>query len=598
VSPAGRTNDRSAPFAKSAGAPGRTHAGRAPSLTPRAQAWLAGGALLVVVGAAGGAWRVAGLGVIALVTLGAFYVAFFPSSVLIWRRHLELLWRVERGEDAAGFAAGRPFRLTVTLRNRAPRALGRASLRVFASTALVPPRALALELTAAHEATVSGEVLAQRAGFWFLHGAAVEVQDRLGLCTVEAYFPSPLGIKVLPRPALRIVPGALRPSAGAPHERLGPHALRHRGLGGDLRELREHAPGDPFKQIAWKATARTGKLMVRDLDRETMMTHWLLVDAGATMREGRAGLTRLDLAVDVAAAYARGALESGDRVGLMTFDGRILGEARPNDGPVHRLRIVERLMEAMSVVDEDLTELTDSELVSVVARYLLLQEGIDARLRKAPPIDDPSWNTLAASPSGELYDLRVVQEAVAAAVAAHRRRSGSEEPREPGRTPRANRSEPETLRLFCKLRGIELPYRRSPEAGRRARGLAAALERAAAGRGTQRIVVISDLLELEGDLAPVTRALRLARRRGHHLVCAQPLARLSAEPAIGERSSDGDAAPAMLTAMEIFGWNERRRERVAERRLAGLGVRVVPFTAESAAQLFLRVAPARTRVAS
>src|SRR5207245_762676 len=83
---------------------------------------------------------------------------------------------------------------------------------------------------------------------------------------------------------------------------------------------------DPFKQIAWKATARTGKLMVRDLDRETMVTHWLLVDVGGTMRDGRPGQARLDLAVDVAAAYARGALEAGDRVALVTFDGRIVGE--------------------------------------------------------------------------------------------------------------------------------------------------------------------------------------------------------------------------------------------------------------------------------
>jgi hypothetical protein len=71
--------------------------------------------------------------VAALVALIAFYVAFFPTSVLIWRRHLELLWRVERGEDGGGFVAGRPFRLSVTLRNRAPRLLGRAHLRPFAS---------------------------------------------------------------------------------------------------------------------------------------------------------------------------------------------------------------------------------------------------------------------------------------------------------------------------------------------------------------------------------------------------------------------------------------------------------------------------------
>src|SRR5439155_9008486 len=155
-------------------APGRTHAGRAPSLTQRGQAWALGGGLLLFVGAVAGAWRVAALGVVSLAALGAAYVAFFPTSVLIWRRHLELLWRVERGEDGGGFIVGRPFRLTVTLRNRAPRALGEARLRAFTSAALRPPASLALQLAAAHETTVTAEVQAERVGFWFLHGAAVE----------------------------------------------------------------------------------------------------------------------------------------------------------------------------------------------------------------------------------------------------------------------------------------------------------------------------------------------------------------------------------------------------------------------------------------
>src|SRR5262245_57298262 len=105
-------------------APGRTHAGRAPSLTARGQAWALGGAMLLVCGAVSGSWRIASLGVVSLSSLCVLYLLFFPTSVLIWRRHLELLWSVQRAEDGGGFVAGRPFRLTVTLRNRAPRTLG------------------------------------------------------------------------------------------------------------------------------------------------------------------------------------------------------------------------------------------------------------------------------------------------------------------------------------------------------------------------------------------------------------------------------------------------------------------------------------------
>jgi hypothetical protein len=358
---------------------------------------------------------------------------------------------------------------------------------------------------------------------------------------------------------------------------VGLHTLKRRGLGGDLRELREHAPGDPFKHIAWKATARTGRLMVRDLDRETLVTHWILVDLGPSMRRGRPGATRLDFAIDLAAGYARAALEAGDRVGLLTYDGRIVAEVKPNDGPVHRLRLIEPLLEATAPIDEDLTELTDSELVAQVGAYLLHQEGVQTRLQTTPPIDDPSWSWLASSPTGELYDLRLLYRAV--------KRALGDKPPGLERISAASQ-DLARLRLYCRLRGVELPARRASEAGRRARGLARALERAVAGRGTQRILVLSDLQGLEGDLDEVGRALRLARRRGHPLTCAAPSARFFSE------SNPGPAGDELVDERlaEIAAWDTERRERAAVRRVAALGLRVVPIAPSSGAE-FLTAVP-------
>jgi len=552
--------------------------GRPPALTLRGKLWSFGAALLTFSGAAVGSWPVAALGAMSTAVLCALYLGFFPTSVLVWRKHLELKWHVERQADVpgGGFVVGRPFQLRVTLRNRAPRPLGRATVRVFSSSTLEGPGELALELAARREVSTGAEMVAAQIGTWFLHGAAVELTDGLGLFTVDAYFPNPLALQVLPRPVVRGAPVVSRPTAGAPHERLGLHAMRLRGLGGDLRELRDHAPGDPFKQIAWKATARTGKLMVRDLDRETMVTHFILVDVGPTMRLGRPGATKLDFAVDLATGYARTALEAGDRVGLVTYDSRIIGEVRPNDGPVHRLRLAEPLLEAMNLTDEDLTEVTDSELVSMVARYLAYQEGVDVRLARTPPIDDPQWAHLASSPAGELYDLRVLHRAVESSLKAT-----------PPRTqPRAGNAELVHLRAFCRVRGIELPYRRSSQAGRRATGLAEALERAATGRGAERILVVSDLEGLNGSLDEVVKSVRLARRRGHHLVCAAPSARLF--PGAGTVQDEAVA--------EILHWDEQRREKLSFRRLVGLGVRVVAVgPGEASAPLSLSGATERDR---
>src|SRR5436309_5257456 len=137
-------------------------AGRAPALTARGKLVLAVAAALGLAGAASGAWALAALGVLEVGLLGAAYVAFFPAAVLIWRRHVELTWGV-RGE----LVAGRPFALHVTLRNRGPARLGRAQVRVIASSAIETP-ALDLYLGAREETAQVAEGRARAAGLWFL----------------------------------------------------------------------------------------------------------------------------------------------------------------------------------------------------------------------------------------------------------------------------------------------------------------------------------------------------------------------------------------------------------------------------------------------
>ena len=102
-----------------------------------------------------------------------------------------------------------------------------------------------------------------------------------------------------------------RTATGVSEQRVGVHSLRQRGLGGDLRELREYVPGDPFKLIAWKATARSpnGRPLVKELERETLRVHYLILDIGVTMREGMPGQWKLDHALQLCQSYSRSVLE-------------------------------------------------------------------------------------------------------------------------------------------------------------------------------------------------------------------------------------------------------------------------------------------------
>jgi len=545
-------------------------AGRTPSLTTRGCYVLALAVVLLIVGVGYASWGLsaAGLGTVTLIF--AAYVAFSARVGLLWRRYLELVWWLPRAATSEGLVAQRPFDVQVALRNLGPLDLGLGEVRVFGSRCLsVESRLEPLRLRPSSQAAGQLTLRALQAGQWTIHGAAVRLWDALGLFTIEAYFPSTLGLKVLPRPQprLALMPSRLHGAAG--EDRIGAHTLRRRGLGGELRELREYVPGDPFKLIAWKASSRApmGRPLVRDLEREMLLVHYILLDIGSTMREGRPGQWKLDHALELCLGYTATSLADGDRVGLITFDGGIYSQAKPGEGPTQRLRMCELLLDVMNVVEDGFVAMTDGELVAAVARYLRQQEGLDARVRKPPPIEDKqAWADIAVTPRGDCYNVPQLVAAARRLVPQLAMGMAKAKPAAP------SSMDLTLLRQFCRQRGIELPYAQR-SGGDRIRGLVSALE-LAAQTGGARVVLVSDLLGLDvgmGDKAEspqLTRAVALCRRRGIQLVCIRPAARRYL-------SKDLLNDPAAARAAAIFSWEQDRQEARMHRMLAKIGFHVI-----------------------
>ncbi len=57
--------------------------------------------------------------------------------------------------------------------------------------------------------------------------------------------------------------------------------------------VREYFPGDAFNRISWSATARTGKLMVKEFELDPTADIWIAVDLQASVHAGAAGLGAL-----------------------------------------------------------------------------------------------------------------------------------------------------------------------------------------------------------------------------------------------------------------------------------------------------------------
>src|SRR5689334_8022459 len=283
------------------------------------QVALAGAAMVAVGVAAKVSAAVAFGGAMLLaVTLGR---ALALSTVTRIRASgFEMVWGTARRVTRA--ERGVELVLDGELRNRGFDDARGVSLRPVASSMLeVSSHPPVLDLPAASKVRFEVRVKARRVGRWGVHGIALEVRGTPlggeGLYEVPLMFANPHGIEVVPKPLFAMLQTARGGRARALAEAGRPSPLP--GEGEQLKELREHVAGDPFKRIAWKASARRGQLLVREMEREERDIAWLIIDASVELWAGEEGRAPLDVSVDELGGVAARHLARGDKVGLVVF---------------------------------------------------------------------------------------------------------------------------------------------------------------------------------------------------------------------------------------------------------------------------------------
>lgn len=108
---------------------------------------------------------------------------------------------------------------------------------------------------------------------------------------------------------------------------LGQHSSRSRGAGLEFAQYRAYEPGDEPRRIDWKLYARSDRYFVREAERDSPLSAWVLIDATASMRQvDRTDRTRskFDVARTLAACVVELALRQGDRFGIV-----LLGDGQP-----------------------------------------------------------------------------------------------------------------------------------------------------------------------------------------------------------------------------------------------------------------------------
>lgn len=109
----------------------------------------------------------------------------------------------------------------------------------------------------------------------------------------------------------------------------GLRRMKLRGMGTEPESVREWAPGDPFRAINWKATARRGRVMVAQYEVERTQNVMIVLDAGRLMTPRVDEQRKLDYAITAALSVAAVAALANDKVGVVAFAGEILRALAP-----------------------------------------------------------------------------------------------------------------------------------------------------------------------------------------------------------------------------------------------------------------------------
>src|SRR5206468_12258643 len=106
----------------------------------------------------------------------------------------------------------------------------------------------------------------------------------------------------------------------------GMHRSPFHGFSVEFAEHRPYMPGDPLKNLDWKARGRSDRLLIKQHTEETNLRCHLLLDLSGSMafRSPGAAMSKFEYAQSLAAALAYLMLQQQDAVGTMLFADRPL----------------------------------------------------------------------------------------------------------------------------------------------------------------------------------------------------------------------------------------------------------------------------------
>lgn len=142
-------------------------------------------------------------------------------------------------------------------------------------------------------------------------------RGRLGLIEYRKVIETPQTVKVYPS-YVQMQKFEIQ-AFNSDRNTLGVRKIRRIGHGYDFSDIRQYVPGDDTRSINWKASSRTGTIMLNNYEDETSQQIYTVIDTSRSMRMPFNGLSLMDYSINSSLAILNIALKNMDKVGLISF---------------------------------------------------------------------------------------------------------------------------------------------------------------------------------------------------------------------------------------------------------------------------------------
>ena len=124
---------------------------------------------------------------------------------------------------------------------------------------------------------------------------------------------------------------------------IGVKKIRRLGHTTEFEQIKEYVRGDDFRTVNWKATARSGKLMVNQYVDERAQHIYCLIDQSRAMKMPFEGMSLLDYAINATLVMLNIAIYRQDKGGLIAFAEKIQARVPASSKLTQMNRILEVL---------------------------------------------------------------------------------------------------------------------------------------------------------------------------------------------------------------------------------------------------------------